>query len=82
MTEDVQARLQTYRLPYACNMFQISGIPLDEVAMAVVDLCKRGRYVFATDLRDNFYESFGSSWDVFVNAVAEAGGRQSHYLKD
>ena len=82
LTEDVQTRLETYRLPYACNMFQISGIPLDKVAAAVADLCRRGRYVFATDLRLDFYESFGPSWDVFVKAVAEAGGRRSHYLKD
>ncbi|KAK1833936.1 Spherulation-specific family 4 [Podospora conica] len=72
VTDDVQTRLQTYRLPYACNMFQISGIPLDRVGATVTDLCKRGRYVFATDLQENFYESFGPSWDVFVNAVAAA----------
>jgi hypothetical protein len=72
VTDDVQTRLQTYRLPYACNMFQISGVPLDRVCATVTDLCKRGRYVFATDLKMDFYESFGESWGVFVDAVAAA----------
>lgn len=78
VTDDVQTRLQTYRLPYACNMFQISGVPLDRVGATVRDLCKRGRYVFATDLKVDFYESFGPSWGVFVDAVAAAAAGKGY----
>lgn len=79
VSDDVQTRLQTYRLPYACNMFQISGVPLDHVGATVTELCKRGRYVFATDLKVDFYESFGPSWGVFVDAVAAAAAAGRGY---
>ena len=72
-TNDVQTRLATFPLPYDRNMFHISGIPRREVAEVVADLCKRGRYVFVTDLKQNFYESFGESWMEFVGAVAALG---------
>jgi hypothetical protein len=49
----------------------ISGVPLGEIAEAVQELKGRGRYVFATDLVDDFYESFGESWHRFVAAVEE-----------
>ncbi|KAK3342189.1 cell surface protein [Lasiosphaeria hispida] len=70
LSDEVQTRLATFPLPYDCNMFQISAIPHHEMAKAAADLCKRGRYVFATDLTHDFYESFGESWMVFVGALA------------
>jgi hypothetical protein len=75
---EVQARLDAYRLEHAQTMFQISGVPSGELTEAVRQLCGRGRYMFATELVENFYESFGASWPSFVVAVKEqsGGGRQ------
>jgi hypothetical protein len=51
----------------------ISGIPLGKIAEAVQELKGRGTYLFATDLVDDFYESFGESWKGFVGAIKEGG---------
>lgn len=78
---EVQARLDMYRLEHARNVFEISGVPVGELTEAVSQLCGRGRYVFATELVENFYESFGASWPSFVAAVKKeqsGGGRQEH----
>ncbi len=66
---EIQQRLDTYRLEHGQNMFQISAVPVDRLDDAVTRLARRGRYLFATDLVKDFYESFGESWVPFVNAM-------------
>ncbi|KAF5136370.1 Spherulin-4 [Metarhizium anisopliae] len=73
--DGLQRRLVDWAPEHERCVYQISGVPQDELAAAVQDLCRRGRYVFATDLVDDFYESFGPSWPGFVAAVSEAAPR-------
>ncbi len=74
-SDDVQARLDEYRLEHCRNVFQVSGVPAGDLVEAVRHLCRRGRYIFATDLVKDFYESFGPSWPDFVAAVKEEQSR-------
>jgi hypothetical protein len=69
LSSEVQSRLDEYYYPPSRSGYMISGVPLGEITEAVHDLKGRGRYVFATDLVDDFYESFGESWNEFVAAV-------------
>lgn len=71
LSSKVQSRLEEYYYPPSRSGYMISGVPLGEIAEAVQELKGRGRYVFATDLVDDFYESFGESWHSFVAAVEE-----------
>jgi len=71
--DGVQKRLQDYAVDWDRNIYQISGIPAGDVQDAVRELCRRGRYIFATTLISDFYESFGPCWMDFVAAV-----RKSH----
>lgn len=67
--EGVQHRLKEFALPRHKTIYQISGIPIGDMDAVVEELCQRGKYVFATDLVDDFYESFGPSWARFAAAV-------------
>ncbi|KAF2017686.1 hypothetical protein BU24DRAFT_478809 [Aaosphaeria arxii CBS 175.79] len=67
--DEVQKRLREYPYEHARSAFMISAVPKDEIQTAVRDLRKRGRWVFATDLVDDFYESFGESWNDFIAAM-------------
>ncbi|KAK3314059.1 cell surface protein [Apodospora peruviana] len=73
---DVQHRLDFYHVDFERNALLISGIGHHEIEDAVEGMCGRGRYIFATDLVDNFYESFGQSWERFVRAVAAGKKRR------
>ena len=71
---EVQKRLGDYPYERSRSAFQISGIPPEEIDAAVEELSRRGCYIFATDLKDDFYESFSqASWKKFVAAMAAAG---------
>ncbi|KAF1999705.1 hypothetical protein P154DRAFT_467035 [Amniculicola lignicola CBS 123094] len=63
---EVQKRLQDYPYGRVRSAYMISAVPRAEMAVTVRELSNRGLFVFATDLVDNFYESFGDSWDDFV----------------
>ena len=47
----------------------ISAVPRDQIGALVRELRCRGAYLFVTDLVDGFYESFGSGWGDFVEAM-------------
>jgi hypothetical protein len=68
----LQKRLDDLSPEYERCVYQISGIPVNEMDRVVRELCQRGQFVFATDLMDDFYESFGPSWHAFVAAVKNA----------
>lgn len=38
----------------------------------VQELRHRSAYLFVTELEENFYESFGLSWEGFMRALQEA----------
>ncbi|ORY18990.1 cell surface protein [Clohesyomyces aquaticus] len=68
-SEEVQKRLKDYHYDRARSGYLISGIPKDEIGEAVRELSDRGAFIFATDLVEDFYESFGESWTSFVAAI-------------
>jgi hypothetical protein len=69
--ERVQKRLE--QLPYdpSISIYQISGIPAARFEEVTRELCKEAVYIFATDLVDDFYESFGESWLPFVSVMGK-----------
>jgi hypothetical protein len=69
--EEVQKRLKDYHIEQPKSGYMISGVPGDEIVRLVRELRQRGAYLFVTDLVDDFYESFGPSWDDFVAAFDE-----------
>lgn len=44
--------------------------PANQVRQMVHELRHRAQYVFVTELRRNYYESFGQTWNEFVKAMA------------
>jgi spherulation-specific family 4 protein len=71
---EVQKRLKDLHYDRERSGYMISGIPTEEIGQAVKELATRGTYIFATDLVEDFYESFGISWVAFITAVEEAAG--------
>lgn len=67
--DEVQKRLRDYHYGQPRTAFMISGVPQEQVAEFARELRNRGAYLFVTDLVDDFYESFGSSWANFVAAL-------------
>ena len=64
--------MNTYALPYDKTLYQISGVPMGEIERTTREMMeRRARYVFVTDLGEDFYESFGESWGGFLRAVGE-----------
>lgn len=49
----------------------VHSVPEEEVANLTIALRERAEYLFVTSLTENFYESFGPSWETFVAAMAE-----------
>jgi hypothetical protein len=66
---EVQKRLKEYPCNWVKSGYMISAVPGGEMGSFVRELRRSGAYLFATDLVDNFYESFGSGWDDFVAAM-------------
>ncbi|EFX04998.1 cell surface protein [Grosmannia clavigera kw1407] len=75
--DGVQRRLRDYALPWHQTIYQISGIPAELMDDVVQELCQRAKYVFATDLVDDFYESFSPSWAGFAAAVNRSNQLQA-----
>lgn len=68
--DEVQTRLRDYYFERSRSAYQISGIPSEQIAVAVRKLSRTARYIFATDLVEDFYESFSqTSWENFVAAI-------------
>jgi Spherulation-specific family 4 len=72
--DEVQKRLKDLHYDRERSGYMISGIPAEEIGQAVKELATRGTYIFATDLVEDFYESFGISWVAFIAAVEKAAG--------
>lgn len=67
--DEVQKRLQDYYCHRSRSGYQISGVPVGEIASVTHELRHRAAYVFATSLVEDFYESFGECWKGFVQAM-------------
>ncbi|KAH7091996.1 cell surface protein [Paraphoma chrysanthemicola] len=68
-TEEVQKRLGDYFFDRLRSGYQISGVPKEQMPQVTRELRRKGAFVFATSLVDDFYESFGECWDSFVAAM-------------
>ena len=49
--------------------YMVHSVPLDLVMDVTMVLRERGMYVFVTDLCEHYYETFGKSWEVFVETM-------------
>jgi len=50
----------------------IHSVPQEEVEPFTFDLCERAKYLFVTDLESDYYQSFGLSWNSFIEAMSKA----------
>lgn len=68
-TKEYQDWLATspYGRTRTCAM--MNAVPKDEVPEVTRMLQGRAEFLFVTDLEENFYESFGPSWDSFVETL-------------
>lgn len=70
VTAELKNRMKMYELPYDKTLYQISGVPMGEIEHTTKKMMEQhARYVFVTDLGEDFYESFGESWGGFLRAV-------------
>ena len=65
----VQERLSTLHYDRSRCAYIVHSVPCDEVKRLVHELRHRGEYLFVTDLRENYYVRFGSSWSDFTEAM-------------
>ena len=50
--------------------YMVHSVPEYLIRMVTTDLRHRGGYLFITELRENYYESFGKTWEEFVSTMA------------
>lgn len=50
--------------------YMVHSVPEYLLRMVTMDLRHRGGYLFVTELRENYYESFGKTWEEFVTTMA------------
>lgn len=66
-----QARLaELLRCNRESCSYMIHSVPEYLIRMVTMDLRNRGGYLFVTELRDRYYESFGKTWEDFISAMA------------
>jgi len=49
--------------------YMVHSVPLDLIMDTTMELRERGTYIFVTDLCEHYYEKFGKSWELFVEAM-------------
>ncbi|KAF1850683.1 cell surface protein [Cucurbitaria berberidis CBS 394.84] len=67
--DETQQRLQDYFIHRSRSAYQISGVPKELIREVTRELRRKGAYVFATSLTEDFYEDFGACWKEFVTAM-------------
>lgn len=67
--EGVQKRLAEYHYEQVRSGYMISAVPGTQIGPLVGELRERGAYLFVTELVDDFYESFGTSWGDFMASM-------------
>jgi hypothetical protein len=65
----VQERLQTVPYGRARCAYMVHSVPKIAIRDLVQELRHRGKYLFVTDLFENYYVGFGSCWKDFVDAM-------------
>jgi spherulation-specific family 4 protein len=65
----VQERLQMVPYERARCAYMVHSVPKVAIKELVKELRHRGKYLFVTDLFENYYARFGSCWKDFVDAM-------------
>jgi hypothetical protein len=68
--ESVQESLATGGYERTAASIIVHSTPIEEVEGLVDELRGKAEYLFVTDLQEDYYQSWGASWDAFVDAVA------------
>ena len=72
--ESVQEGLTSGGYERTAASIIVHSTPIEEIKGLVDELKVKAEYLFVTDLQEDYYQSFGASWDVFVDAVAGGAG--------
>ncbi|KAF1992691.1 hypothetical protein P154DRAFT_625923 [Amniculicola lignicola CBS 123094] len=70
-TAEAQNWLSTSPYDRSRSCYMVHSAPETRIKDITCELRRRAEYLFVTSLRQDFYESFGPSWQNFVNAMAE-----------
>jgi hypothetical protein len=70
MTQEAQNWLATSPYDRTRSAFMINSVPIDKIEHLTLALLGRAQYLFLSDLKENFYEGFGESWEAFVKAMS------------
>jgi hypothetical protein len=73
VTKEYQAWLATSPYDRLRTCYMLHSVPLEKVADVTRSLQKKAKYLFVTSETENFYEKFGPSWEVFVEAMVGNG---------
>lgn len=55
---------------YKGNCIMLHSVPSDRIVEETQLLRQLAKYVFITDRREGYYEHFGESWELFIEAIA------------
>lgn len=72
ITNEYQDWLATSPYDRSRSCYMVHSVPEEQLEKFTIALRERAEYLFVTSTDANFYESFGSSWDRFVAAMAES----------
>lgn len=70
MTKEYRDWLATSPYERSRTCYMVHSVPDEKVEELTRALQERAEYLFVTSAVERFYESFGSSWRVFVKAMA------------
>lgn len=70
-SDEVQDYYRIKELDRARSCYMVNAIPKDQITQAARDFRGKAAYVYATDSKERFYESFGAGWEEFVAALDE-----------
>ncbi|KAF2473726.1 uncharacterized protein BDR25DRAFT_256563 [Lindgomyces ingoldianus] len=68
-TPEYQQWLSTSSYDRSRTCYIIHSVQAEDVKRLAYGLRERAAYLFVTDLSENYYQSFGSSWKHFVEAI-------------
>lgn len=68
--DEYQEWLSTSPYDRERSSYMVHSVPEEEIEVLVLELRERAAFLFVTDLKAQFYESFGPAWKKFVAAMA------------
>ncbi|KAF2788862.1 hypothetical protein K505DRAFT_285346 [Melanomma pulvis-pyrius CBS 109.77] len=71
-TPEHQQWLETSPYDRTRSCYMVHSVPAEEVEEFAYGLRGRAKYLFVTDLDVGYYQSFGKSWNLFVEALTRS----------